>query len=60
MQYRTLVRAGVPRVRCAEHGVQQVRVPWAAAQSRFTALFEAMARAWLKVASFTAVAGSAG
>ena len=27
MQYRTLVRAEVPRVRCAEHGVQQVPVP---------------------------------
>ena len=43
MQYRALVRAEVPRVRCAEHGVQQVRVPWADAQSRFTALCEAMA-----------------
>ena len=29
MQYRTLVRPEVPRVRCAEHGVQQVQVPWA-------------------------------
>ena len=56
MQYRTLVRAEVPRVRCAEHGVQQVRVPWAEAQSRFTALFEAMVIDWLKVASFAAVA----
>ena len=56
MQYRTLVRADVPRVRCAEHGVQQVRVPWAEAQSRFTALFEAMVIDWLRVASFAAVA----
>ena len=56
MQYRTLVRAEVPRVRCSEHGVQQVRVPWAEAQSRFTALFEAMVIDWLKVASFSAVA----
>ena len=56
MQYRTLVRAEAPRVRCAEHGVQQVRVPWAEAQSRFTALFEAMVIDWLKVASFSAVA----
>ncbi|MCY3837255.1 MAG: transposase family protein, partial [Gammaproteobacteria bacterium] len=55
MQYRTLVRADVPRVRCAEHGVQQVRVPWAETQSRFTALFEAMVIDWLKVASFAAV-----
>ena len=56
MQYRTLVRAEVPRLRCAEHGVQQVPVPWADAQARFTALFEAMVIDWLKVASFAAVA----
>ena len=56
MQYRTLVRAEVPRVRCAKRGVQQVRVPWAEAQSRFTALFEAMVIDWLRVASFAAVA----
>ena len=56
MQYRTLVRAEVPRVRCSEHGVQQVPVPWADAQARFTALFEAMVIDWLKVASFAAVA----
>ena len=56
MQYRTLVRAEVLQVRCAEHGAQQVRVPWAGAQSRFTALFEAMVIDWRKVASFAAVA----
>ena len=56
MQYRTLVRAEVPRVRCAEHGVQQVPVPWADAQVRFTALFEAMVIDWLQVASVAAVA----
>ena len=47
------VGAEVPRVRGAEHGVQQVRVPWAEAQSRFT---EAMVIDWLRVASFAAVA----
>jgi len=36
MQYRTLVRAEVPRVRCDEHGSQQVPVPWADAQARLT------------------------
>ena len=56
MQYRTLVRAEVPRMRCREHGVQQVPVPWADAQSRFTALFEVMVIEWLKVASIAAVA----
>ena len=48
--------AEVPRVRYAEHGVQQVRVPWADARARFTALFEAMVIDWLAVASFEAVA----
>ena len=56
MQYRTLVWAEVPRVRCAEHGVQQVRVPWTDPRARFTALFEAMVIDWLAVASFEAVA----
>ena len=36
------------------HGVQQVQVPWAEAQSRFMALFEAMVIDWLSVASFAA------
>ena len=56
MQYRTLVGAEVPRVRCAEHGIQQVSVPWAETGSRFTALFEAKVIDWLKAASFSAVA----
>ena len=56
MLYRTGGAGEVPRVRCAEHGVQQVQVPWADAQSRFTARFEAMAIDRLPVASFAAVA----
>jgi transposase len=39
-QFKTLLHAGIPRVRCEEHGVRQVRVPWAEAGGRFTALFE--------------------
>jgi transposase len=42
-QYQTVLTARVPRVRCAEHGVQQIAVPWAEDRSRFTALFEALA-----------------
>ena len=56
MQYRTLLVAEVPRVRCDEHGVVQIAVPWAEPGSRFTALFEALVIDWLKEASFTAVA----
>lgn len=40
-QYRTILEAEVPRVECPEHGVSQVRVPWAEEKSRFTAMFEA-------------------
>jgi transposase len=56
MQYRTLLTAEVPRVNCREHGVKQVKVPWAEPGSRFTALFEALVIDWLKEASLSAVA----
>lgn len=55
-QYRTTVTAEVPRVRCPEHGVHQVRVPWAEPGARFTALFECLAIDWLQEASLSAVA----
>lgn len=42
-QFETHVRARVPRVRCSEHGVRVVRVPWAEPRSRFTLLFERFA-----------------
>jgi transposase len=59
-QYRTLLHASLPRTECAEHGVKVVRVPWAEPQSRFTALFEALAIDWLKAASQKAVAARLG
>lgn len=55
-QYRTMLIAAVPRVKCSEHGVHQVVVPWAEPGSSFTALFEALVIDWLREASFTAVA----
>ena len=42
-QFKTFLRAEIPRVRCPEHGVRQARVPWAEPHSRFTALFERLA-----------------
>src|SRR5258708_21589344 len=49
--------AKVPRVRCEEHGVRQVRVPWSEERSRFTALFEALVIDWLQASeSIAAVA----
>ena len=39
-QFKTIVVCAVPRVRCLEHGPQQVAVPWAERLSRFPRLFE--------------------
>lgn len=41
--FLTYLHARIPRVRCPEHGVMQVRVPWAEPHSRFTLLFERLA-----------------
>jgi transposase len=41
--FKTFLHARVPRVKCAEHGVKQARVPWAEPSSRFTAMFERLA-----------------
>ena len=54
--FTTILEADVPRICCKDHGVKQVSVPWAEASSRFTALFEAIAISWLKVASLSDVA----
>jgi transposase len=55
-QYHTILHASPPRAACPEHGVKVVALPWAEPGSRFTALFEALAIAWLKAASQKAVA----
>ena len=55
-QFRTLVHARVPRLRCETHGIKQLVVPWAEPGSQFTALFEALAIDWLQQASVSAVA----
>jgi Transposase and inactivated derivatives len=52
----TMIECDVPRVRCDTHGVLQARVPWAEPRGRFTALFEAVAISWLKVAPIKSVA----
>ena len=41
--FLTFLHASAPRVRCAEHGVRQVRLSWAEPHSRFTMLFERLA-----------------
>lgn len=50
-QFKTMVRARVPRVRCGEHGLVTVRVPWAEERARFTRLFERLAIDVLKECS---------
>jgi transposase len=42
-QFQTLLHAEPPRVKCPEHRVRQVRLPWAEPHARFTVLFEAFA-----------------
>jgi len=54
-QYKTILVADVPRVKCEEHGVVTISVPWAEPGSGFTAMFEALVIDWLKEASTLAV-----
>jgi len=49
------LHAAPPRSLGHEHGVRAVQLPWAEANSRFTALMEGLAIAWLKQASQKAV-----
>lgn len=42
-QFKTFLHARVPRVECPNHGIKQVKVPWAGEKSRFTLLFERLA-----------------
>jgi len=43
MQFVTYIHARPPRVDCPEHGLLQVKLPWAEPMSRFTTLFERLA-----------------
>ena len=55
-QYRTFLAAKVPRVRCPQHRVLQIEVPWAEDRARLTALCEAVVIDWLRAAPIAAVA----
>jgi transposase len=59
-QHEAYLSARVPRVICAEHGVRQVRVPWAREGSDFTLLFEALVMALAKEMPVKAIAGLVG
>src|SRR5680860_841074 len=55
--FLTFLHANPPRVSCPEHGVRQVRVPWAEPHSRFTLLFERLAIDVLSACDVNAAAG---
>jgi transposase len=40
---RTWLHARIPRVSCVDHGIRQVRIPWALPASRFSLAFEKQA-----------------
>lgn len=46
-QFQTFLHARPPRVRCPEHGIHQVRLPWAEPHARYSTLFERFALAVL-------------
>lgn len=60
-EHQTFLTARQPRVRCDEHGVKQVAVPWARPGSGFTLLFEAfvleLARAGMPMAAVARLVG---
>jgi transposase len=43
MQFQTILHCRIPRVKCTDHGVKSIEVPWAEKNSWFTALFERLA-----------------
>ncbi|MDQ2758982.1 MAG: ISL3 family transposase [Actinomycetota bacterium] len=47
-QHQAFLSARVPRVRCPEHKVRLVAVPWARERSGFTLLFEALVMAMVR------------
>ena len=54
-QHEAYLIARVPRVRCPEHNVRQVQLPWARERSGFTLLFEALVMALVKEMPVAAV-----
>lgn len=56
----TIIEAEIPRIKCPEHGIKQIKVPWAEPGSGFTALFEAVAISWLKAATLKDVSSRMG
>lgn len=58
--YQTFIEASVPRVKCPDHGVKQLSVPWAEKNSRFAVKFERAVLVWLQEDSISTVARNFG
>ena len=54
-EYRTMVWAEVPRIKCPEHGCLTVLVPWAEPGRRYTNAFEMHVMQWLRETSIHVV-----
>ena len=57
MQFGTYLHSKSPRIRCQEHGVKTMSLPWAAKHSGFTLLLEAFAIRVLQASRSTQAAG---
>jgi len=55
-QYETFLEVHVPRIKCEKDGVQQIQIPYAEKQSRFTSRFEMAIIVWLQSAPISTVA----
>lgn len=56
-QHHCYITAPVPRVKCPEHGIKRIQVPWARKGSRFTLLFEQAAMPLMREMPVRAAAG---
>jgi transposase len=54
--HKTIIESDIPRGKCPEHGVLQIKVPWAEKNSRFTLELERIVCMWLQAASIKEVA----
>ena len=57
MQFGTYLHSKSPRIKCGQHGVKTMSLPWAAKHSGFTLLFEAFAIRVLQASRSTQAAG---
>ena len=55
-QYETYLEVHVPRIKCKKDGVQQIQIPFAEKNSRFTSRFERAIIIWLQNSPISTVA----